>query len=276
MGKPSAPTPPPAPDPADAIRAQAETNRIDQHTPLGSVTFSGPNNRVSTLSLTPEVQALLDRQIGITGNVLDQAENLQQFIPQTGVDFSGFSQIPTLDQFDEQGAQLEKATFDRGLNLLDESFGRREDQLRARLANQGLPVGSEAFNDEFNLAIADPRREAENALMLESIGAGRQEQSRLFNQATSTRQQQIAEALTQRQVPFNELASILGLQQTQAPTNFSGFIPPTPVDVNGANAVAQNAFGNQLGVFNAQNQQNASLLGGLTSLGSAAIYGGLF
>ena len=153
MGKPSAPTPPAAPDPNKLIKQQAKLNRINQFTPLGSVEFSGDNKNISTLSLTPEVQALLDAQIDLTGGVLDQAGNIQQFLPQGPIDFSGFSPVPTSDQFADQAQQIEKATFDRGLALLDESFGRREEQLRSRLANQGFPVGTEAFIDEFNLVM---------------------------------------------------------------------------------------------------------------------------
>lgn len=105
MGKKS-PEPTPVPDPWETAQADAAFNRIDQITPYGSLTYSGPNRATSTLSLNPEVQALLDSQMGIDQSMLDQAMgrlgdldgnpiNLDSFGPiqsqidTTGINFSG-------------------------------------------------------------------------------------------------------------------------------------------------------------------------------------------
>ena len=54
-----------------------------------------------------------------------------------------------------------------------------------RLQNQGLPVGSEAYNQELNRFDRSRGDQLEN-LALSSVGAGRQEQGRLFGQDLSS------------------------------------------------------------------------------------------
>lgn len=67
------PSPPPAPDPSAIARADAEFNRIDQFTPTGSLTFSGPNRNQATFELSPEMQALFEQQQQVDANLLGQA-----------------------------------------------------------------------------------------------------------------------------------------------------------------------------------------------------------
>ena len=47
-------------DGQEAAQAQAQFNRLDQTTPFGSLKFSGENRAQSTITLSPEQQALLE------------------------------------------------------------------------------------------------------------------------------------------------------------------------------------------------------------------------
>ena len=69
----------------------------------------------------------------------------QQFDPNSGAYF----QAPNRD-FAGQGDSLEQATFQRGLNRIDPYLQEQRSAMAQRLQNQGLPIGSEAYNQELN------------------------------------------------------------------------------------------------------------------------------
>ena len=87
----------------------------------------------------------------------------------------------------QQGNELEQATFQRGLNRINPGLEQQQNALSQRLVNQGLPIGSEAYNDALNRLDQSQGDQREN-LALSSIGAGRQEQGRLFGQDLASRQ----------------------------------------------------------------------------------------
>ena len=107
----------------------------------------------------------------------------QQFDPNSGRYFQG----PDPNGFGPQGDQLEQATFQRGVNRIDPYLQEQRQGISQRLQNQGLPVGSEAYNQEMNRFEQSRGDQLEN-LALSSVGAGRQEQGRLFGQDLASRQ----------------------------------------------------------------------------------------
>lgn len=312
MGKKSTPAPPEPVDPFEVARADAEFNRIDQNTPYGSLTFSGPNRNNATLSLTPEIQQLLDSRIGTDQSMLDAAQGRIGDLNQAPIDLGAFGPIQSdagLSEFAPTGLtelpgdteafrnRIEDNFFERSSRLLEPQFQRQEDSLRDTLANQGLPGSSDAFLDQFSQFNTDRGNTFSN-LANEAVLFGGQESSRLLADALSQRGQQFGEQLTGsnfnnsvrqagmqnanaarvqglqealgvRGNQFNELASLLGLQQVQPP-QMQNFFGPGQVDFLGAQSLnaqqQQNAYQSQL-----QSQQAG--LGGLYGLGSAAITG---
>jgi len=79
--------------------------------------------------------------------------------------------------------------------------------------------------------------------------------------------QEISNAAALRSIPFNEIASLLGIQQVQPP-GLNQFYAPKGTDFLGAQAlnsqVQQQNYQNQSGMFN-------NMLGGLFGLGTAGI-----
>ena len=182
--------------------------------------------------------------------------------------------------FSADATRMEEATFNRMRNLLDPVFNEQQRTLENRLSVQGLPTGGEAYSrayDTFNRGRANA---FENAA-LSAIGAGRQEQGRMFGQQmdytrlaaalmgqdaalqNQARVQGLNEALMQRQLPQQELASLLGTT------------PSTPYP----QFQQMGTFGMQapdiMGAMNAQSNRQAggqnALMQGLFGLGSAAI-----
>lgn len=74
MGKSSRSTRVSAPDPAQLMRLQEQYNRVNTSSPFGSQTYSqGPDGRTSfTTSLSPQMQGLVDRGMGLAGRDLER------------------------------------------------------------------------------------------------------------------------------------------------------------------------------------------------------------
>jgi len=265
-----------APDPLEIARTDTAFNRIDQFTPTGDLTFSdrpgGPAgaNNVATLNLPPELQQLFDSQTQSDQQLLNLALGRQE-------GFEGG--LPDLIQGlegdgDFDRGRFEDAIFDRGSTLLNRQFDRQEGRLRQDLSNRGVlgpdPSGEigEAASTELGL-FNQNRDEAFTQLSLQSILAGGQE-GRQDEAADIGRQLTNANIGTSnRATQFNELASLLGLQQVAQP-GLANFFTPGQADVTGAFAL-----NNQVNIANANNAQSQrnSMLNGLFSLGAAAIPG---
>ena len=86
--------------------------------------------------------------------------------------------------------------FNVGLNRINPQMEEQRAAMAQRLQNQGLPVGSEAYNQELNRFDRSRGDQLEN-LALSSVGAGRQEQGRLFGQDLASGQFNASEARRQ-------------------------------------------------------------------------------
>lgn len=272
MGKPSAPK---APDPAALAREQAEANRVTTFSPFGNVNFGTvgedgsfvptQNGSQAAVQINPtDLQTdTLGLQQQTENDIARQLGQRVSSLPTDNIDISGLPELRT--DFGQQAQELERATFDRSMGLLSPIFDQREGDLRNQLAQRGLPVGSEAANEELSL-FGQNRSNAELAAAQDAVGLGRQEQSRLFGLTQGARNQGLSETSFLRNQPFNELSAALSGSQLG---QFQGQpIQAQPVDVLGANALSQQS---QLANFNAQNQFRSDALGGLFGLGAAAL-----
>ena len=251
-GKSSGPS---QPDPVELAQAQAEANRVDQFTPFGNIVFSGPNRSTATTTLAPDQQAILDLlesgTIGLGQRAVDQIGGL----PGGTFNLQGLPELPGGGDIMGARQAAEDAVFASGLRLLDPVFERQDEALRQRLSNQGIPVGSEAFAEDFQ-SFNTGRDQALLDLADRARLAGTAEAQNLQNLALQARQQGISERATERNQPLNEILTLLGLQQVQTPN----FYAPGQVDILGANQLSQNAA-------IAQQQSQNDLWGGLLGLG---------
>ncbi|MGI9297099.1 MAG: hypothetical protein ACR2QC_04275 [Gammaproteobacteria bacterium] len=264
------------------IRRQANQNRIDQVTPFGSLTFSTsnpPQTVTRTFRVDPRsgtrvtgrqaaelgpnfgvpqsIQAVIPgsgRPIATTElsedqqRILDLQEGLLQALGGQALDLATRGELFSPFNVEENRTDVEDAVFGRGLRLLQPVFDRQEDALTQRLANQGLPVGSEAFNEDFR-SFNTGRDQVLADLADRALIASGAEQTRL---------------LGARAQPLNEILAVLGQTQVQQPT----FFGPGQVDVLGAQSLLQSAqAANQAASLEREAQQQ-ELIG---SLGSAGI-----
>ena len=246
MGKPKAPKLPAPPDPNKLIAQQAQVNRINQTTPFGNLTFSGPNRSDASLALSPQFQALLDAQSGF-GTQAAQAGS--QFLGQTQFN-------PAMPQ---DVSAIGQSLFDLGASRAMPFFQQQEQQLLSQLENSGNPaVGAalapgavterDLFNRSRNTFLSD--------LALNSQTQATAQRGQLLNQDLAANQGNA------------QLAAMLGnASPVQAP-GLNSFFAPQGIDVTGAYNAQQ-----QAAQFAAQqaNQQRSSFMGGLFDLGAAGL-----
>ena len=247
----------------EAARANIAANRVNQVTPFGQLNYSitgqdpyGNPTWTATQSLAPEQQRLLDLQnqtsLGLgnlAGKGLGYVENMLNTpfdtskLPQTGVN-AGEDMTQSIMRRLQPQLQQEQKSFD------------------ATMANQGIPVGSEAYENAKRMF--DQRQ---NDKLVSSVIQGTQT-------GLQARQQGFSEAGYLRNEPLNTLNAVRTGSQVTSPTFVNApqqaFTGGT--DYLGAQQAGYNA---QMGAANAQNAANSSFTSGLMglggSLGSAAI-----
>jgi len=264
MGKPKAPTPP---DPKETASAQTGTNistalanaqlgNVNQYGPDGSVTYSESGFKTikdptsgstyniprytQTTSLSPQQQAIKDQNDAASLNLGKLANQQSSFL-------GDYMSKP----IDLDNEATESRLFDLGRKRLDPAIAQRDEDLRSRLANQGIKAGSAAYDREMN-NFNQGTNDAYNQLLL------------------SGRSQAVQEALTERNQPLNEIIGLMGGTQVGVPQFGAGTNQPTLPTVDYAGLVNEN-YNQKLGIYNQKSQAQQGIMGGLFGLGGKLI-----
>jgi hypothetical protein len=210
MGKKSSPKVPKASDYMPLVEAQGNQNRVDTTTPYGSTTFDQlPDGRWgSNTGFSPGVQPIFEQQLAAALNP------------------EAFNQT------------VSDASFNKAWGYLEPIQQQQMSQFEQSMADRGLPVGGEAYNDQYgNISRAQGFDREQAALA--AILAGE-------NSANNA---------------FGRMSAVTGMNR-QTPT--------APVDVMGPASMAMNANAAQA----AQNQgKKSSLVNAGTTLGAASLMG---
>ena len=270
LGLGPAPRAPAPPDYAAAARetaagnlsaAQTATaaNRVNQVTPYGNLTYSesGTDSRgnpiwTATQSLSPAQQQLLDYQnqtsmgLGrLAGQGLGYVENMLNTPFDT-------STLPTTGFNPSQSYQ------DAYMQRLQPQIQQGQEQLQQRLANQGIGIGSEAYDRAMM-----QQQQRENDLLLGATTQG-------FGVGQQARQQALQEQAYLRNEPLNTLSAVRTGAQVQGPQFVNSFNQATTggADILGASQMGYNA---QMGDFNQKQAAQQNFNQGLMGLGAAGI-----
>ena len=191
--------------------------------------------------------------------------------------------------YDRQRGRVEEALMSR----LNPSLERDRENLRTQLSNQGIKLGSDAYDR----GMQDFGQQSNDARMAAILGAG-QEQNRLAaldrdravfgNQAQQQRFGQRAvrmdaqnaarataanEALTLRNQPINEISALMSGSQVSQPQ--FGATQRNPIATTDYAGLVNQNFANQMGIYGQQMGAHQSMMGSLFGLGgnigSAAI-----
>lgn len=296
MGK-SSNTPPP-PDPIKTSAAQTTSNvqtavansilgNANTYGPTGSTTYQkigeetiiGPDGKPirvpkysQTTTLSPEQQKLYNQQTQLGSDLnnlsIGQVNRLKGVLDQP-INFEGLpDRVNSVsDDFSADRKRVEDALFER----LNPQLRQQDDALRTRLANQGITMGSEAWNT----GIDESNRAANDARIGAVLNAG-QEQSRLLADAlqragfqNSNREAGIQERLTSRNQPINEITALMSGGQVSMP-QFQGY--------RGGNVAGTDVAGNTWNAYNAQVQKaqadqaaKSAMWGNIAKLGGSLL-----
>ena len=282
MGKKSA-SPPAAPNPAQTAAAQAAANKeaaiaqgqmnmVNQETPYGSLEFTergkteeGTPQYTATQTLAPDQQRMLDltNQAGIQfGETANQQLSSLGGVLGSPIDLSTLGAAPEVNEATRQ------SVVDSMLERAAPRFAKDRELLETSLANKGIGMGSDAYND----ALDELNRSRNDYRLAADIQAGG-EMSRLYGLESSARDRAINEMIMPRTQGLNELAAMLSGTQVQGPsfvqTPQTGMAAP---DVMGA---TYGAYNGAMDAYGSQMRQNNAMMGGLFGLGSAGLGAGL-
>lgn len=217
----SAAAAPPAPDPTKTIAAQtqsniqtADANRTNAVTPTGSSNWTmGPDGRwTQTSSLTPTGQRVLSGTQDVAANLIPTAENLAG---QAGtattkpLDFSGVNQDYLNAGPTSLNQNATSAAYNAQKGFLDPQWTQNQTNIQDQLSRQGIPVGSEAYNNamtNFNNSKTQAYSNAANT----AVGQGQTGANNMFNMALLGQQQNIGQQQTAQQNPLKLLSQLYG------------------------------------------------------------------
>ena len=296
---------PKAPDPVKTAGAQTAQNigtaiaqqsmgSVNQRTPYGSLKYkqtgtqkwrdpnSGKTYKIpkytATQTLSAPQQRILDKnnitQENLAQTGADQSARLDDLLNEDFNPTEGVGDLRTTynTDFSEDRQRVEDALLARMQPGLDRS----REALEARLASQGIDIGSQAYST----AMGDQGRN-ENDARLAAIMAGGGEQSRLVgleaqraNFENNARTQGISENYASRSQPINEILAFASGGQVRAP-NFVSTSSPGVANTDYAGIVADK-YNQDIKAWQQKQANIGGLLGLGGTLGGAAIGAGWF
>jgi hypothetical protein len=268
------PKAPPAPDVSKMIGAssRANVNTAMANTRMAQVNEVGPGGS-STYSQTgtydyvdPETGAVSKMPTFTRTTTLTPGDQRIQDIntqTRTGLSEIGRDQTSFLQNYlanNRAGVQPDEAVRTRYEDALMERMRPRQEQdraaLEARLANQGIGIGSRAYSAadrDFSTGVNDAR--------LAAIGAAGDEQARDFSVRSAA-----------RAAPINEVMALLNGAQVQMP-NFGAPSRGAPIANTDVAGLMQQGYNNELGQYGMKMDQYNQRMGGLFGLGASLISG---
>jgi hypothetical protein len=263
MAKPKAPKPPSPTETSAAATgtsvataiANAQLNNVNQVGPDGSLSFTESGSytwtdpftgksytipkTTATTTLSPAQQAVKDQQ--------DKA-NLN--LSTTGADQSAFLRDYLGTPWDGSNEATEARLMELGRKRLDPALERRTEALRTSLSNQGIKLGSTAY-DRAMEQNSQAENDAYNQLLLSGHGQA-------YSEGQATRNQ-----------PINEITALMSGGQVSQP-NFANYNQGSIPTTDNAGLINSN-YAQKVGNYNSELGQWNSTVGGLFGLGSAFV-----
>lgn len=231
--------------------ANAFLSNMNETTPDGSKTFNqsgsytfkdpytGETYTVPRFSVT---QTLSPTQQRIKG----QQDTADLNLATLGADLSGTLGDQLTGNFSLGNEAVEGRLFDLGRARLDPLFDRRDEDLRTRLANQGIKAGSQAYDREMN-NLGQQENDAYNQLLLSGRGQAAQEM------------------LTEDNQRINQISALLSGGQVSQPNFMTGAnVQGIPITDNGS--IISNYDGQRMNAWGQNQAALGSAIGGLGGL----------
>jgi hypothetical protein len=239
----------------DAARLAVAANRVNQYTPYGSLeyTMSGEDKYgnpmwSATQKFSPEQQKLLDIQNQLSYGVGQLGTKGLEYVQQQLENPFDVSQLPSI------GINPSEMYSDAIMRRLQPQMQQGREKLEQQLANQGIQIGSEAYDR----AIRNFDQKQNDLLLgaqTQGLGVGLQ-----------ARQQQLGELAYRRNEPLNVLSALRTGSQVTAPTYINA---PQQATTTGPDLLTATQAQGQyaLGDFNSRQASQAGFNQGLMGLG---------
>ena len=225
-----------------AAQAATAANRVNLYTPYGSLEYqqTGEDEQGNPMwSATQTASPFLNIAAQASqANVANQYET-----PFTGGNLPSY------------GINPGETYSDAIMRRLEPQQAMQQKQFDAQMANQGIPVGSEAYQNAARI-FQQGQNDQRTSAITGGMGVGLQ-----------ANQQQYGQNLINYN---NPLANALSIKSLATPNYIN---PASQQTTAGADILgATNAqYTNQLNAYNAQQAQNANMMGGLVGLGAAGL-----
>jgi hypothetical protein len=243
----------------EAARTATAANRVNQNTPYGTLKYDvtgedpyGNPTWTATQTYSPDQQRLLDIQNQLSYGVGQLGSKGLEYVSQQLQTPFDVSQLPSI------GINPSETYSDAIIRRLNPTMQQQTEQLEQKLANQGIQVGTEAYDRAMR-----NQAQRQNDLLLgaqtQGLGVGLQ-----------ARQQQLGEMAYRRNEPLNVLSALRTGSQVTSPTyvNSANQATTSGPDLLGS---AQMGYNAQMGDFNAQQAAQQNFNSGLMGLGGAAM-----
>jgi hypothetical protein len=225
-----------------ATQVATAANRVNQYTPYGSLEYTQNGTDSQGNPMWSATQTPSGPLAGAVNNSLNQVSN------QYANGFNG-GNLPSY------GINPNQSYTDAIMSRLQPQQDMQQKQFDAQMANQGIPVGSEAYNNanrQFQQTLNDQRTSAVVGGMQTGLQAN---------------QQQYNQNLANYQLPLNVANQIKGLSTP----NYIN--PASQQTTAGADALSAGigSYNAAMGQYNAGQARNQNMTSGLFGLGGAAM-----
>ena len=289
MSKGSAPS---VPDPTATANAQATANTstaaaqaalnyVNQNTPYGSTTYNqtgsytDPNGQTvptytQDTTLSPLGQSILTGEQGVANSLIPAAQTVAGQASTAVTNPLNFNTpySSTLNAGPQQlNTQASDAIYNQQKSFLDPQWQQQTTQLQDQLSRQGIPVGSEAYNNAMT-QLDNSKTQAYQSAQDSAVAGGSSAASNLFNMAQQGQAQNISQQQLGQTNALSNLQALFGSspQTPTQPVTTPAQTSVAPTDVIGATNAATNA---SMAAYQAQLGQQNSTFGSIASLGAA-------
>lgn len=219
---------------ADGTKTFDQTGMKSVYDPYTGKTYQIPTFSV-TQTLSPAQQKIKDQQDAASFNLSQLGNNL-----------SGTLGHQLTGNFRLGNEPTEARLFELGRKRLDPMFAQRDEDLRTRLANQGIKVGTAAYDREMG-NLGQQENDAYNQLLLSGRGQASQE------------------LLTEDNQRINQISALLNGGQVSQPNFMTGAqIGAIPTTDNAS--IIGNYDANKLASWQQSQAAMGSMIGGLGGL----------
>jgi hypothetical protein len=225
-----------------AAQTATAANRVNQYTPYGNLNYSqsgtdsqGNPTWSATQTANPQLQGAIDTSLSNVSNQYAQ--------PFTGGNLPSYGINPSQTYSDAIMARLQP------------QMQMQQKQFDAQMANQGIPVGSEAYNNAAR-QFAQNQNDQRTSAIVGGMGVGLQ-----------ANQQQYGQNLTNYN---NTLANAQGIKNLATPNYINPASQQTTAGADALSAQIGN-YNAQMGQYNAGQAANQNINSGLFGLGQAGL-----